>query len=120
MSYDVDVVGSFKIDPELTRAYERELAKEMECENKQGDPCPWELSEDGTQIIPTEYETKRSLEDWLRYIVSWLTKREYQVRGEATWEGENPKDKGKLVVSEGKVQVYRGKVVYELKTEGGA
>ena len=114
MSYEVNVDGGFRIEPVLSRAEEEALLGVMECQNDEGDACPWELTEEADEIVPTDHETKRSIAEWLVVLVAWLVEKGHVVMGEATWEAEDVEDMGQLVVAEGKVQVYRGKVVYEL------
>lgn len=74
----------------------------------------WVLNEDGTQLEWDGNEKFYSYVEWLKYLINhffepWGIK----LNGEVEWQGEESSDIGKIVVTDNKVQVLAGRVVYE-------
>jgi hypothetical protein len=75
--------------------------------------CQWEPSEDGTEIHWNGGEKFYDYVEWLEYlIVHFLHPWRYVLNGEVTWQGEDPSDIGKIIVTNNDVIAKRGTVVY--------
>lgn len=62
--------------------------------------CQWIPTDDGTAIVWDDNEKFYYYIEWLQYIVEhFLTPWGYTLSGEVAWNGEEPADFGKIVVS---------------------
>jgi hypothetical protein len=76
--------------------------------------CDWEPSGDGTEIRWSGAEKFYNYAAWLEYLIAHFLKPwGYRLDGEATWQGEDPNDIGKIVVTDNEVTTKKGRIVYE-------
>lgn len=102
-----------KYDPDWYEKYEK--AQEMAvAEGAQpGLWCQWTVSEDGTLLMWDGGEKFYNYVEWLRYLVEhffrpWGRK----LDGEIYWQGEDPDDRGKIVVTANEIQTFVAKITY--------
>lgn len=68
--------------------------------------CQWIPSDDGEQILWDGGEKFYEYESWIDYICThFLEKWGYVLNGSVEWQGENPDDKGTLIVTDNEVSV---------------
>ena len=71
--------------------------------------CNWGLGEDMESIVWTGAEKFYEYIAWMGYIVTELEERGYIMNGEIRWEGEDPDDKGILMVNNNAVSYKIGR-----------
>ena len=122
MGYTTDFTGSFSLDKPLTAAQIVELNKFSEtlhvpgggADRKPGYNCDWVATEDGTAIEWNGSDKFYDYVEWLVYIIDhFLAPWDYKLNGEVTWRGEEPDDRGKIVVKNNFVTTNKAKIVYE-------
>jgi len=73
--------------------------------------CQWVPTDDGTAIQWDGGEKFYEYENWLRYIVEeFLVPWGRTLNGTVAWTGEDPSDRGKLIVKDNVVTSKRGRV----------
>lgn len=75
--------------------------------------CQWVPNEDGTAIVWDEGEKFYSYTEWLVYIIrNFLSPWGYVINGIVEYQGEDPSDFGKIIVTNNVVVVKEGKRSY--------
>lgn len=75
--------------------------------------CQWEIVDDGTTLQWDGGEKFYDYVEWLKYLIEhFFSKWDVLLNGEIGWEGEDPDDRGKIVVTDNKVKVKRVKITY--------
>jgi hypothetical protein len=75
--------------------------------------CQWVPNEEGTTIEWDGGEKFYGYVEWLRYLIHhFLGKWGYVLSGEVEWQGEDGRDRGKIVVVNNEVTSKKGRVVY--------
>jgi hypothetical protein len=76
--------------------------------------CQWIPTDKGDQLVWDEGEKFYDYEDWLQYLIDNFFKPWDRVlNGEVYWIGEDPDDRGVLVVENNVLTVKHGRVIYE-------
>jgi hypothetical protein len=76
--------------------------------------CQWRPTEDGMGIGWDGNEKFYEYVAWLHYIVdNFLAPKGYKLNGSVEWLGEDPNDRGRIVVKNNKIKVQRAKIVFE-------
>lgn len=119
MGYQTDFEGRFNVSPPLTAEHVEKLldfAADRH-ERVDGAPsyyCQWVPTIDGTGIEWDGGEKFYEYDKWIEYlIIHFLRPWGYTLNGEVAWNGENPHDLGKIVITNNVVQVKHGRVIYE-------
>lgn len=73
--------------------------------------CHWIISEDGTKLKWNEAEKFYYYIEWLKYLINhffepWGIK----LNGEIEWQGEDPDDFGKIIVTDNIVNTKIGRI----------
>jgi hypothetical protein len=81
--------------------------------------CQWEINENGTELRWDGGEKFYNYVEWLKYLIAhffepWGIK----LNGQIDWEGENPGDKGQIVVNNNEVKIYVAKITTVYIEEG--
>lgn len=88
----------------------------MEPSTQPGLWCKWVPTEDGDGIEWSGAEKFYEYIPWLKYIIkNFLQPWGLVLSGEVTWEGEDNKDMGKIVVVDNEVKPKYAKVTYEVE-----
>lgn len=75
--------------------------------------CQWEIQDDRKTIKWDEGEKFYHYVEWISYIVERILEpRGYKLSGEVFWQGEEPDDRGKIVIEENIVNSIEGLTVY--------
>jgi hypothetical protein len=81
--------------------------------------CQWVPTDDGEGIEWNGAEKFYEYVKWLEYIVkNFIKPWGLTLNGEVTWEGEDNKDIGKIVVKNNKVTSKKAKITYSVDYEG--
>jgi hypothetical protein len=76
--------------------------------------CQWVPSHDGTAIVWDSNEKFYNYVEWIEYLVKHFLKPwGYKVNGEVEWIGQDPNDRGLIVIENNLVKVKVAKIVYE-------
>ncbi len=76
--------------------------------------CQWVPSDDRLHIGWDGGEKFYDYEEWLQWIVHHvLAPRGYHLSGEIEWQGEEPSDRGKLILDRNALTVKIARVVYD-------
>ena len=76
--------------------------------------CHWIPNHNGTAIVWDGGEKFYDYVEWIEYLVEHFLKPwGYKVNGEVEWIGEDPNDRGLIVIKNNLVKVKVAKVVYE-------
>jgi hypothetical protein len=76
--------------------------------------CQWTIDEDGTHLVWDGGEKFYNYVEWLKYLINhFFEKWGVKLNGEITWEGEDSKDMGKIVVVDNVVTVKVARITYE-------
>jgi hypothetical protein len=76
--------------------------------------CQWTIDEDGTHLVWDGGEKFYNYVEWLKYLINhFFEKWGVKLNGEITWEGEDSKDMGKIVVVNNVVTVKVARITYE-------
>ena len=76
--------------------------------------CQWRPTEDRMGIEWDEGEKFYDYVEWLTYIVkNFLEPKRYILNGNVEWIGEDPNDRGMIVVKDNKITTKKAKIVYE-------
>ena len=67
--------------------------------------CQWILDENINSLVWDEQDKFYEFEEWMIYLVNILSKRNYILNGEISWEGEDQDDKGTIIVKDNVVSV---------------
>ena len=77
--------------------------------------CQWVPNEDGTAICWDGGEKFYNYIEWIEYLIEhFLGPWGYKLNGEVSWEGEDSGDVGKISITDNKVVVHKGRVVYDV------
>jgi hypothetical protein len=80
--------------------------------------CQWTPDDDGTHLKWNEGEKFYEYTKWLEYLINKvLAPRGYTLHGDCAWQGEDSDDRGLIQVRANKVQVFRGRTVYDSPTQ---
>jgi hypothetical protein len=75
--------------------------------------CQWTPSEGGTTIRWDEGEKFYEYVEWLRYLIEhFLRPWGYSLDGEVDWQGEDPDDRGRIRVTENRIERLVAKITY--------
>ena len=75
--------------------------------------CQWVPNDDGTAIQWDGNEKFYDYITWIEYLIkAILAPRGYSLTGEVHWQGEESDDKGKIVIKNNKVKVFKRSYVY--------
>lgn len=82
--------------------------------------CNWIPNENGTAIEWDGGEKFYAYVTWLQYIIdNFLDRWDYNINGTVYWQGEDPYDRGKIVVKDNIMEVFKGHTVYTcIKNKG--
>jgi hypothetical protein len=81
--------------------------------------CKWVPTEDGEGIEWSGAEKFYDYVEWLEYIIkNFLKPWGLTLNGEVTWEGEDNKDIGKIIVKDNRVTTKKAKITYSVEYEG--
>lgn len=76
--------------------------------------CQWVPNDDGTAIVWDGGEKFYSYVEWIVYLIQhFLRPWGYVLNGEVYWNGEDAGDLGVIEVTDNKVEVKYGRVIYE-------
>ena len=76
--------------------------------------CPWHFVTDTT--IEAAEGKAYEYEEWLKYIIDKvLAPKGYVLNGEVEWYGEEPDDRGKIVVTNNLVEIFDAEIIYKKK-----
>ena len=117
MGYHTDFDGGLEIKPPLTAEQVAILAKwsngDDTPEDSPGSYCPWVGSDDGAWIQWDEQEKPDDPEDWMAYICEHFLADGQLANGLIDASGEDPDDRWQLRVTDSRVEVIPGHVVFE-------
>ena len=76
--------------------------------------CQWTPNEDGTEIEWDGGEKFYAYVEWIEYLIEKIFEpRGYKLNGEVVWVGEDPDDRGKIVIENNVVDIKIAKITYE-------
>lgn len=76
--------------------------------------CQWVPNNDGTAIVWDGGEKFYEYVDWIEYLIeNFLKPWGYTLNGEVEWIGEDPNDRGMIVIDNNVVKVKTGRIIYE-------
>jgi hypothetical protein len=76
--------------------------------------CSWEIAAEGEHLVWNGGEKFYNYIDWLKYLIDrFFSKWGVLLNGEITWQGEEPDDKGKIIVKKNEVSIQRAVITYE-------
>lgn len=76
--------------------------------------CQWIPSEDGTTIGWDGGEKFYDYVDWIKYLIDrLLAPWGYKLNGTVTWLGEDPDDRGRIVIADNLVMTERAVITWE-------
>lgn len=76
--------------------------------------CQWVPNDGGTAIIWDGGEKFYSYVEWIEYLIeNFLKPWGYVLNGEVEWIGEDPNDRGLIVIDSNVVKTKIGRIVYE-------
>ena len=118
MGYTTDFSGRFEFDTPLTIAQSVELSSFADTRHNESDYpgcwCQWVPSQDGNAVVWDGCEKFYNYISWLEYLISnYFEKWGKKLNGEVTWQGEDDKDFGKIIVTDNVVSTKKGRKVYE-------
>ena len=76
--------------------------------------CQWAVNDLGTVIEWNGAEKFYNYVEWLAYLIEHFLKPwGYKLNGEVSWIGEDPDDRGKIIVGDNVVSTKKARIVYE-------
>jgi hypothetical protein len=76
--------------------------------------CQWEVLAEGEKLCWDGGEKFYDYIAWVKYLIDrFFSKWGVNLNGEVTWQGEEPDDKGKIVIQKNVVKVMRAVITYE-------
>lgn len=76
--------------------------------------CQWILTSDGEHLEWDGGEKFYNYVEWLEYMIkNFFEPWGIKLNGEITWIGEDSSDRGKIKVTDNKVEIYEGKTTYK-------
>jgi len=121
MGYTTDFRGVLDFDKPLT-AEQVEVINDFNEERHDqnveieypGIWCQWRSSDDGKYLEWDQGEKFYNYVEWLQFLIdNYFEKWGVQLNGQINWYGEDNGDLGQIHVTNSKITVKEGKVVYE-------
>lgn len=76
--------------------------------------CGWTVDLNGTRLEWDGGEKFYNYPDWLTYLnTHFFNKWEVKLNGIICWQGENPEDKGRLIMDDSVLTIQEARVVYD-------
>ena len=76
--------------------------------------CQWVLTKDGEHLEWDGGEKFYNYIEWLQYMIkNFFEPWGIKLNGEITWVGEDSSDRGKIKVTDNKVEVFEGRTTYK-------
>jgi hypothetical protein len=76
--------------------------------------CQWIPNNDGSAIEWNGAEKFYDYIDWLKYVIdNFLQPWGYVLNGTVEWQGEEPDDRGRIIVKNSMISIKRAKIVWE-------
>jgi hypothetical protein len=118
MGYTTNFDGELTIDRQLTLddyLWLQTFAAERHEEAKfPSHYCQWIPGENGKVLVWDEGEKFYNYVEWLAWLIeNFFKPKGYVLNGEITWEGEEQGDIGKIIVTNNKLDVKEGRIVFD-------
>jgi hypothetical protein len=119
MGYQTNFEGKLNIDKKLSLDDYQWLIKwnddrHEDLEQKLSYYCQWKPTEDGLHLEWDGNEKFYAYVEWLEYLIKeFFQPKGYILNGKIDWEGEENDDIGKIIVKDNKIEIKKGKIVFE-------